>query len=132
MVHYRRSLRPPLPLTVAHPPRFVPVATPADLPPGAARAVLVGDVSVALFNVDGAVHAIDNVCPHAAGPLARGPRNGACGEVVTCPWHGWRFDIRTGESPDLPGERVCTFPVRVEDGAIEVAVEGVSALGMEH
>lgn len=122
MVHHRRSLRPPVPLTVAHPPRFVPVAAPADLPPGAARAVRVGDRFVALFNVDGAVHATDNVCPHAGGPLARGRRGGPCGEIVTCPWHGWRFNVRTGESPDLPGERVCTFPVRVEDGCIQVAV----------
>jgi nitrite reductase/ring-hydroxylating ferredoxin subunit len=108
---------------VAVPPRFVTVAAPADLPPGASRAVLVGDVSVALFNVDGAVHAIDNVCPHAGGPLARGRRGGPCGEIVTCPWHDWRFNVRTGESPDLLGERVCTFPVRVADGCIQVVVE---------
>ena len=123
MVHHRRSLRPPVPLTVAHPPRFVPVAAPADLPPGAARAVRVGDRFVALFNVDGAAHATDNVCPHAGGPLAQGWRGGPGGEIVTCPWHGWRFNVRTGESPDLPGEWVCTFPVRVEDGCIQVAVE---------
>jgi nitrite reductase/ring-hydroxylating ferredoxin subunit len=108
---------------VTHPPRFVPVAAPADLPPGAARAVWVGDRFVALFNVDGAVHATDNVCPHAGGPLAWGRCGGPCGEIVACSWHGWRFDIRTGESPDLPGERVCTFPVRVEDGCIQVAAE---------
>lgn len=123
MVHHRRSLRPPVPLTVAHPPRFVPVAAPADLPPGAAHAVRLGDRFVALFNVGGAVHATDNVCPHAGGPLARGQRGGPCGEIVTCPWHGWRFNILTGESPDLPGERVSTFPVRVEDGCIQVAAE---------
>lgn len=123
MVHHCRSLRPPVSLTVAHPLRFVPVAGPGDLPPGAARAVRVGARFVALFNVDGAVHATDNVCPHAGGPLARGRRGGPCGEIVTCPWHGWRFNVRTGESPDLPGERVCTIPVRVEDGCIQVAVE---------
>jgi nitrite reductase/ring-hydroxylating ferredoxin subunit len=110
-------------VVVAGASRFVKVAAPADLPPGAACAVRVGDRFVALFNVGGAVHATDNVCPHAGGPLARGRRGGPCGEIVTCPWHGWRFNVRTGESPDLPGERVCTFPVRVVDGCIQVAVE---------
>jgi nitrite reductase (NADH) small subunit/3-phenylpropionate/trans-cinnamate dioxygenase ferredoxin subunit len=87
---------------------------------------------VALYTVAGADPATDNVCPHAGGPLAQGWRSGPCGEIVTCPWHGWRFNVRTGESPDLPGERVCTFPVRMADGAIEVAVEGASELGTEH
>lgn len=102
--------------------RFVAVSRLAELPPGASRAVAVGSIQIALFNLAGAIYAIDNVCPHAGGPLAAGPREGECGEVVECPWHGWRFDIRTGESPDLPGERVCTFPVRVAGGAIEVDV----------
>jgi len=111
---------------VAGPPRFVPVAAPADLPPGASRAVWVGDVPVALFNVAGTVYAIDNVCPHAGGPLSHGVRSGPCGEFVTCPWHGWRFDVRTGQSPHLPGEQVRTFPVRVVEGAVEVGVDGGS------
>ena len=111
---------------MAGPPRFVPVAAPADLPPGAARAVRVGDVPVALFNVEGTVYAIDNVCPHAGGPLSRGVRSGPCGEFVTCPWHGWRFNVRTGVSLDLPGEQVRTFPVRVVEGAVEVGVDGGS------
>ena len=111
---------------MAGPPRFVPVAAPADLPPGASRAVWVGDVPVALFNVAGTVYAIDNVCPHAGGPLSHGVRSGPCGEFVTCPWHGWRFDVRTGQSPHLPGEQVRTFPVRVVEGAVEVGVDGGS------
>ena len=115
---------------MAHPPRFVLVAAPADLPPGAA--VRVGDCFVSLFNVAGSIYAIDNVCPHAGGPLSMGMRGGACGDIIECPWHGWRFNVRTGESPDLPGERVGTFPVRVVDDAIEVAVEGASARGAEH
>jgi len=61
---------------VAGPPRFVPVAALADLPAGASRAAWVGDVPVALFNVAGTVYAIDNVCPHAGGPLARGVGSG--------------------------------------------------------
>lgn len=103
--------------------RFVRVATLADLPLGASQAVRVGDVSIALFNVNGSVYAVDSVCPHAGGPLARGALGGSDGAVVTCPLHGWRFDVRTGQSPHLRGEHLRTFPVRVIDGAVEVRVD---------
>ena len=120
MVDDRRPESPPLPLIVAAAPRFVKVASLADLPPGTSLVVLVGDRSIALFNVNGSVYAIDNVCPHAGGSLARGGLNGT---IVTCPLHGWRFDVRTGQSPYLPGEQLRTFPVLVVEGKIEVGVE---------
>ena len=108
---------------MAHPPRFVPVVAPTNLPPGAAHAVRVGDRFVALFNVGGAVHATDNVCPHAGGPLARGRRGGPCGEIVTCPWHGWRFNVRTGEVVEEPAsERLATYPVRIEAGEVWIGM----------
>jgi nitrite reductase (NADH) small subunit/3-phenylpropionate/trans-cinnamate dioxygenase ferredoxin subunit len=110
----------------AIPPRFATVAKLADIPPGGAKAVQVGSIHVALFNLDGTVYAVENVCPHAGGPLALGPRRGNRGELVECPWHGWRFDVRTGESPDLPGERVCGFPVRLRNGCVQVAVLSVT------
>jgi NAD(P)H-dependent nitrite reductase small subunit len=100
--------------------RFVKVAALADLPAGASLAVRISDTPVALFNVGGSVYAIDNICPHAGGPLARGALGGPDGAIVTCPLHGWRFDVRTGQSPHLRGEQLRTFLVRVVDGAIEV------------
>ncbi|MFZ5875927.1 MAG: nitrite reductase small subunit NirD [Nitrospirota bacterium] len=103
-------------------PRFVTVAAAADLPPGGSLAVRVEDVPVALFNVSGTVHAVENVCPHAGAALARGARTGPGGEVVICPFHGWRFDVRTGRCLQVPSEAVRTFPVRVTDGAIEVDI----------
>lgn len=115
-----------VPLTVTSAPRFVKIAALAALPPGASLVVRVGDQSIALFNVGGSVYAIDNICPHAGGPLARGALSGSNGAIVTCPLHGWRFDVRTGRSPHLPGEQLRTFPVRVADGAIEVGVDGSS------
>lgn len=105
-------------------PRYVKVAALAELPPGASLAVRVGDLSIALFNVAGSIYAIDNICPHAGAPLARGPLGGSGGAIVTCPLHGWRFDVRTGRSPHLRGERLNTFAVRIADGSIEVGVEG--------
>jgi NAD(P)H-dependent nitrite reductase small subunit len=103
--------------------RFVRVAQLADLPLGASRAVRVDDTAIALFSVNGSIYAVDNVCPHAGGPLARGALGGSDGAIVTCPLHGWRFDVRTGQSPHLRGEHLRTFPVRVIDGAVEVRVE---------
>jgi NAD(P)H-dependent nitrite reductase small subunit len=102
----------------------VKVAALAELPPGASLAVRVGDFPIALFNVAGSIYAIDNTCPHAGAPLARGALGGPGGTIVACPLHGWRFDVRTGQSPHLRGEQLRTFSVRVVDGAIEVGVEG--------
>jgi NAD(P)H-dependent nitrite reductase small subunit len=109
---------------VAGAPRFVTVAAPTDLPPGASLAVRVGDIPIALFNVSGTVHAIENVCPHAGAALDRGARTGLCREIVICPFHGWRFDVRTGRCLQVPSESVRTFPVRVLEGAIEVKIAG--------
>jgi NAD(P)H-dependent nitrite reductase small subunit len=107
---------------VADAPRFVRVAAFADLPPGASLAVRIGDIPVAMFNVSGTIHAIENMCPHAGAALDRGARTGPCGEIVICPFHGWRFDVRTGRCLQVPSESVRTFPVRVAEGAIEVEI----------
>jgi NAD(P)H-dependent nitrite reductase small subunit len=83
-----------------------------DLPPGTAKEVVAGDRVIALFNVDGTFYALDGVCPHQGGPLGQGLVEGC---VVTCPWHGWQFDVRTGQhqiNPQLVQER---YVARVED-----------------
>src|SRR5690348_14357617 len=76
-------------------PRLIRVAAVSDVPPGTAREVMAGDQVVALFNVDGRFYALDGVCPHAGGPLGEGALRGT---VVTCPWHGWQFDVVSGEN----------------------------------
>lgn len=65
----------------------------ADCPPGGSLELVAADRMVALFNVDGAFHALDGVCPHQGGPLGKGK---LVGRTVTCPWHGWQFDVSTG------------------------------------
>lgn len=65
-----------------------------DCPPGTGTEVVAGDRVIALFNVDGTFHALDGVCPHQGGPLGEGVLAGC---VVSCPWHGWQFDVRTGQ-----------------------------------
>ena len=95
----------------------VRVAGVEELAAGEARVVEASGRSIAVFNVDGAYYAIDNVCPHRGGPLADGDLDGA---VVACPWHAWRWDVRTGANVNNPAVTLACFPVRVEDGAIFV------------
>ncbi len=73
---------------------WIRIAAVADCPPGSALEAVAGDRIVALFNVDGQFHALDGVCPHQGGPLGQGRLSGC---VVTCPWHGWQFDVTTGQ-----------------------------------
>ncbi|MBI1903116.1 MAG: Rieske 2Fe-2S domain-containing protein [Planctomycetia bacterium] len=67
----------------------------AELPPGQCRPVMAGDLEVAVFNVDGQFYVLKNECPHAGGPLGEGFLEGP---VVTCPWHGWQFDVTSGQA----------------------------------
>jgi nitrite reductase (NADH) small subunit len=95
------------------------VADVADLPEGQARVVDVAGRTVAVFNVGGAFYAIDNTCPHRGGPLGEGDTEGA---IVVCPWHGWRWDVRTGANTNNPAVRVACYPVTVEQGGVFVAI----------
>ncbi len=97
---------------------WVRVATVSELEPGTFRVVDVDDVMIAVFNIDGAFYAIEDVCTHAYETLTGGPVNGC---EITCPRHGARFNIKTGEALCAPAyEPVSTFPVRVEDGVVQV------------
>ena len=90
-----------------------------DLAPGSCREVVAGERLIALFNVDGQFYALDGVCPHQGGPLGKGTLRGC---VVTCPWHGWQFDVRSGQHQFSPTVRQPKLPVRVENGAVLVNV----------
>ncbi len=96
---------------------FVDVARLEELPAGTSKIVWIGDRTVALFNVGGTVYATDNNCPHSGGPLGKGTLEG---DVVTCPWHLWEFNVRTGVNIFNPEERIETFPVMISDGQILV------------
>jgi nitrite reductase/ring-hydroxylating ferredoxin subunit len=100
--------------------RFITVAKMNELPRGTCKSVEVQGVFIALCNVGGTVYALDNTCPHAGGPIGEGTMDG---EVVTCPWHGWRFNVRTGERPENPDFKLARCQVRVVDGKeIQVAL----------
>ena len=98
---------------------FVKAANLSELAPGNCMRVEVNDKAIALFNVDGEVYALDNTCLHRGGPLGGGTLEG---EVVTCPWHMWQYNVRNGEKVNNPSIRVATYAVQVEGSDIKVAL----------
>ena len=85
------------------------------LEPGRIIDIIIGGTSIAVANVEGSFHAIASACPHADGPLGEGHVEGC---TVTCPYHGWRFDLTTGECSTVPGKRVRTYPVQLVGNAV--------------
>ncbi len=98
---------------------FVKLGKIGDIPPGSGKTFEVGDKPIAVFNCDGAFYAIDDTCPHQGGPLGEGE---IAGTVVTCPWHEWRYDVRTGVNEDDPACKVSAYAVKVDGDDIFVAV----------
>lgn len=96
----------------------VRVASLAEVPPGTGRQVQVSGRAVAIYNVDGTMHAVDGTCTHRGGPLGEGE---LVGNVVTCPWHGACFDVTTGVvlGPPAP-QAVTSYQIAVEGDAIFV------------
>lgn len=99
--------------------RWVAVGRVAELTFAPGATVEVEGVEIAIFRHQGTYHALQNSCPHAGGALAEGEQDGAS---VRCPWHGWSFDLHTGECNTIPEDRTRSYPVREVDGALEVAV----------
>ena len=112
--------------------RYV-VASVDEMPPGARRIVEIAGRSIGIFNVRGDFFALRNRCPHQGGPLCVGPLGGFVsssgpgdyalsrqGEILRCPWHGWEFDIRTGQS--------WFDPKRVRVRSYEVSIESIQPI----
>ena len=111
------------------------VASIDEIPPGGRKIVEVAGLSIGIFNLGGEFFALRNRCPHQGGPLCEGKLWGLLeasapgefaytrrGEILTCGWHGWEFDVRTGQSWCDPRRlRARTYPVRVEHGSTLVA-----------
>src|SRR6266581_143309 len=96
-----------------------PVSEFEDLEAG--KLVEVSGESIAVFNIAGRYYAIANTCPHKGGPLADGMM---AGEEVICPWHGARFNVKTGAVLTPPAQRgVKSFTVRVTENDVEVEIE---------
>ena len=108
-----------------------------DFPVGSHKVVQIRKLKIGIFNIDGEFFALPNICPHQFGPLSEGGVSGtlACtsatdwnhewikeGEILTCPWHGIEFDIRTGRALATPKMKVRHYQIDVLDGELRVTL----------
>lgn len=96
-----------------------------EVAPGTGRECLVGDRIIALFRqaeapADSAWHAVDGICAHNGGPLGKGCLTGT---TVTCPWHGWQYDVTSGRHLLNVNIRQQRFAVRIADGKVWVNLQ---------
>jgi nitrite reductase/ring-hydroxylating ferredoxin subunit len=98
---------------------FVTVARADEIEPGTVHTVHVGETPVALSRVGDDFFACQQACLHMEGPLGHGHLRE---HVLSCPWHGWQYDVRNGENEFDRAIRLETYEVRVEDGDVQVAV----------
>ena len=107
------------------------VATVDEIPPGERKIVEIGGRSLGVFNIKGEFYALRNICPHQGGPLCQGRLTGFVmadkpggeyryerrGEILRCPWHGWEYDVTTGQSwVDPASVRTRRYEVEVAPG----------------
>ena len=98
---------------------FVLAAKITDVPPGAVHEFQVAGKPLALANVAGKFFAINNTCLHRGGPLGQGSLQGT---IVTCPWHGWEYDVTTGKLLQNPSMGVACYPTEVRGEEIFVDI----------
>ncbi len=96
---------------------FVKVASKSELTSGSSKRIEINGKDIALFNIDGTFYAIDDMCPHRGGSLSEGSVESS---VVACPWHGWQFQLETGECLTEPSACQTKYPVKVEGDDILV------------
>jgi 3-phenylpropionate/trans-cinnamate dioxygenase ferredoxin subunit len=109
----------------------VPVAKTSDIPPGERKFFDISGNEVAIINDSGTYHAVRNSCPHMGAPVARGPvekstndcDGGECERtILSCPFHGWRFDLDSGKAVFNENTRVRKYEVTVVDDEIVVRI----------
>ena len=100
---------------------FLRAARKDEIPAGSIREFQVDGTTLAIANVDGKFYAIDNTCLHRGGPLGQGQLSG---KAVTCPWHGWQYDVTSGKVTQNPsvGVTCYTLEVRGDDIWAELPV----------
>lgn len=103
-------------------PHFVAVASVSEIAPGQIRGVDVGATKLVICNYQGQIHVLDGVCSHARGPLCRGELDG---RYLVCPWHGWEYDVETGQCEIEPTLSQKKFAVKIDGDTILVAVDSI-------
>lgn len=111
------------------------VARVDEIPPGGRKIVRVAGREVGLFNLDGTLYALKNVCPHQGARVCLGKvvgttlpsavyefRYGLEGRILRCPWHEWEYDITTGRSVFDPNVRIVTYPIEIAGDEVAVTI----------
>jgi nitrite reductase/ring-hydroxylating ferredoxin subunit len=98
---------------------FVYAAKARDIAPGQIREILLDGTTIALANVGGQFHALSNTCLHRGGPLGQGSLHG---NLVTCPWHGWTFDVISGKVSPNQTAGVACYPVELRGDDVYVDI----------
>ena len=96
---------------------FVKAAITEELAPGSCKTLELSGSRIALFNVAGRFYAMDDTCAHLGGPLGEGTLDGA---IVTCPWHGWQYDVTTGARQTNPRAQLTCYEVRVDRDEVSI------------
>ncbi len=91
----------------------------SDIEEGKSQIVNAENKEIAIFKIEGKVYAIENTCPHRGGPLAEGYVEGT---EVTCPWHAWAFDLKTGACQSAPEFKQPVFKIKIENNEILIEV----------
>ncbi len=107
-------------------PRWKNAARLNECPSGTVIEVVVESTVIAIANLQGQIYAMDGVCPHQGGPLGKG-RLADC--ILTCPWHGWQFDVRNGSCKLSSHLAQRCFPARIEENRIQLDIEALSETG---
>jgi 3-phenylpropionate/trans-cinnamate dioxygenase ferredoxin subunit len=103
-------------------PKRIKIGDAGELSPGSSKIVIVGEIKVAVFNIEGNLYAIDDRCPHRGASLGEGSMDGV---VLTCPLHEWEFDIRTGQCVGKPGNELKRFEVFVTGDSLLLDVSSI-------
>jgi nitrite reductase (NADH) small subunit len=98
---------------------FKKIANTGDIPSGQGRIFDISGNQIAVWNLNGNFFAFQNVCPHRGGPVGEGELNGT---TITCPWHGWQFNIQTCQGLTNPSSKLTKYDVRVQGNDVEVSV----------
>ena len=98
---------------------FKKITTINEIPAGQGKIFEIDGNFIAVWNLSGNFFAFQNVCPHRGGPVGEGELEG---NVITCPWHGWSFDITTGASMINPAAKLTRYEVQVEGSDVKVAL----------
>jgi len=104
---------------IKYPMAFIEAAKLSDLKIGNAKHVKVKNKEIAIYNVNGKIYATDNACLHHKGPLGEGQLNN---NIISCPWHGWQYDITNGNCNTVPGLKLKTYKVKIDKEKIMIDI----------